>query len=726
MATEQNLNTGEKGSAGKSWVRILVGLGLLLPVIVCCISVLVVPTVNTVINSTMDKEFGRKEARSVGLDNYDRLFNDKMFLAARGNSRTLTWTRLLVVAIVPLLLALVVNEFGRWVRIPIRLLFTVPLAAFAPTLVALAARLALHSRIGLIGEPILGNPETAQVAVLGVDFLSTFGLAWGVSLVFYLAALRGSGEEVPSWRKIWLPLIASWVIGLLYTAALAPQSFGLGYVLTQGGPLNRTMTLALLQFQMGAQAMKAGVASAVATLVLIGPMVMGLIAGLIVVFGQLRLEMVPWGKRSGLFSGEGKPGWRRVIAILLCAGVLFVSLGTCLMSGVPGLFGLVNSLKDSKEMFEGGAFLFPSSPSFDAYEQLADLVPMGRVWLNTIVPPLIGALVRVMIAYVGALGIGAARPFKKWSELLLLLFSPWLLVTAGPLGITFLLARLDAGVSMDTLWVLISPMLINVPMLFILTLFFKGQSPKWREAQAEGQSSIDAFFRQLILPSLPLVVLLVCFSLLFSMQDLLWPLLVARRPTAHSVPLALLYLTGAGDVSQWPVLMAGIVFFGLPLAVFFFLAFGLIQVLYLDRLALVAGKPDKVADEHLLPEVEPVEAVPLEAKEDKKTARLEPESARETVRLEMEEERKTVRLEPEGAKKPVRLEPEGEPEGERKTVRLEMDEERKTAVLGPEEKSESERKTVRLALEGERKTVRLEMEDVGKTVRLGREVDDET
>jgi hypothetical protein len=46
---------------------------------------------------------------------------------------------------------------------------------------------------------------------------------------------------------------------------------------------------------------------------------------------------------------------------------------------------------------------------------------------------------------------------------------------------------------------------------------------------------------------------------------------------------------------SWPLLSAGLALFGVPAFLFFFIAFGLFPVLYLDRLALtgrVAGHKD--------------------------------------------------------------------------------------------------------------------------------------
>ena len=726
MTIEQNLYPGGKRSEGKSWLRVLLGLGLLLPAVLCCISVLVLPTFGTVALSFFDVDM-RTEPSPVGGDNYAQLFQDPRFSEALGFTLSSVAARVAVVAVVPLLLALAVNEFGRVVRIPVRLLFTIPLALFAPVVTALTWRLVLDPREGLVStisrglglppRPLLADPEVAKGVFLTVDGLTTFGLACGVGLILYLVALRGKGDQAPSWKAVRKPLIVSWVVVLLATIALAPQSFALGYVLTGGGPRGATTILGLYQFTENFQYFQLGLGAASNTVGLAVAILLGLGAGLIVVLTRLRLERVPGNKDVGLITRGGR---RRVIAVLLLLVMVFIGCTGCLLSVLPRSWNVVASL---------------GSP--DAYAEALEgpiSVPMGQAWINTVLPSLLVVfLVQMPITYIAALGIGALRPLGKRSELLLLLFSPWLFVTVGPSSPVFFLIARQLGL-LNTAAALLLPSLLSVPVLFIMTLFFKGQEPGWRAALAKGQSSAKAFFSTLILPSLPLAILLACLSLLFSMQELLWPLLVAAAPERWTMVLVLSSLIQRGV--PIPVLAASVVLFGLPVFLFFFLVFGLFQALYLDRLALVAEKPDEaeVLDEPSPPEVDAAGEVAV-------TEDSEPEGARKTVRLEMEEERKTVRLGPEGAKKTVRLEPEGERKDERKTVRLGMEEDRKTVVLEPEREPLGERKTVRLEMEeerktvvlkpeekpkDERKTVRLEMEDEGKTVRLGSEVDDES
>jgi ABC-type sugar transport system permease subunit len=163
---------------------------------------LVVPTVRT-ITLSLQKADLLTETEFVGLANYANLFQDGMFASTLSFTVLLVGERLLMVAIVPLLLALAISAFDRTLRLTTRLLFTIPLALAAPPMIALGWGLLLHPNFGLLaGRPWLGSPGTARLAVLGIDALYSFGVACGIGLIVYLAALRGQPEAGPVWKKL--------------------------------------------------------------------------------------------------------------------------------------------------------------------------------------------------------------------------------------------------------------------------------------------------------------------------------------------------------------------------------------------------------------------------------------------------------------------------------------------------------------------------------------------
>jgi hypothetical protein len=140
------------------------------------------------------------------------------------------------------------------------------------------------------------------------------------------------------------------------------------------------------------------------------------------------------------------------------------------------------------------------------------------MWLNTLLPPLVSVLLfQIPIAYVAALGIGSLRPLGRHSEWLLLPFCPWLFVGMETLGVQGF-QNLRQLSSLGTFSALVSPLALSVPGLVILTLFFKGRQDEWRDAQASGAKAVGSFFRQLVLPSLPLAALLACVEVFAAVR----------------------------------------------------------------------------------------------------------------------------------------------------------------------------------------------------------------
>ena len=189
MATDELSTDKKKNSTGKTVIRVILGLALLIPASLACLGGLLVPTVSTFVLSLQSTSLVVRDARFVGLENYARLFQDPVFSAALGFTLSLLVVRVLVVAVAPLLLALAVNELGRAVRLPVRLLFTIPLAMFAPVVMALIWVTVLNPNLGLAGiilhslgqapQPWLTDPSRAKGALLFIDALYTVGLACG-------------------------------------------------------------------------------------------------------------------------------------------------------------------------------------------------------------------------------------------------------------------------------------------------------------------------------------------------------------------------------------------------------------------------------------------------------------------------------------------------------------------------------------------------------------------
>ncbi|HEY0857157.1 MAG TPA: sugar ABC transporter permease [Albitalea sp.] len=220
--------------------------------------------------------------RFVGLDNYLQLLQRPLFWKALGN------TAYFVVVGVPLS---IVVSLACAVLLQSRLARFKPLfrtALFAPvvtTLVAVAViwRYLFHVKYGLVNhlllglgvDPIdwLGDPDWAMPTIILFAVWKNFG----GNMIIFIAALQAIPEDLyeaarldgagpwEQFRHITLPSIAPIVlmVSILTTAGYF-QLFAEPYVMTQGGPLQSTVSVLYLMYEEGFKWWNLGTASAVA------------------------------------------------------------------------------------------------------------------------------------------------------------------------------------------------------------------------------------------------------------------------------------------------------------------------------------------------------------------------------------------------------------------------------------------------------------------------------
>ena len=220
--------------------------------------------------------------RFVGLDNYAALLHKPLFWQALGN------TLIFVVLGVPLSIA---ASLGAALLLHSRLARFQGFyrtALFAPvvtTLVAVAVvwRYLFHTRYGFINHALaqlgvapidwLGDPQWAMPAIVLLSVWKNFGY----NMVILLAGLQAIPEDLyeaarldgaKRWallRHITLPCLAPLLLVVsILTMAGHFQLFAEPYVMTQGGPAQRTVTVLYLMYEEGFKWWNLGSASAVA------------------------------------------------------------------------------------------------------------------------------------------------------------------------------------------------------------------------------------------------------------------------------------------------------------------------------------------------------------------------------------------------------------------------------------------------------------------------------
>ena len=224
----------------------------------------------------------RANVRLVGLRNYSELVASPMFWTALKNTLYFVVVGGPLTVAVSLGAALLVN--ARLVRFK-SFFRTLYFAPFVTTLVAVAIvwRYLYHPEYGLLNyalgafgiEPVdwLGDPRWAMPAIILLAVWKNFGY----HMLIFIAGLQAIPEELYEaayldgagpWRRfrhVTLPMLGPTLafVGLITMIGFF-QLFAEPYVMTRGGPLNATLSIALLMYQQGFRWWNMGHAAAIA------------------------------------------------------------------------------------------------------------------------------------------------------------------------------------------------------------------------------------------------------------------------------------------------------------------------------------------------------------------------------------------------------------------------------------------------------------------------------
>jgi multiple sugar transport system permease protein len=270
----------------KRWAAIPAGVWFVAPALTLIGVFFFLPVAASLLLSFTDFDIyalGRLDRlRFIGLDNYRRLLADPLFWTALGNTLYFVVVGGPLSVLVSLGAALLVNHrltrFQGWFR-------TLLFLPVVTTLVAVAVvwRYLYHPRhgflnyvLGWVGLPPidwLGDPDWAMPAIILMAVWKNFGFNMVVFIAglqsiprrLYEAAEIDGADGWAQFRYITLPMLApTFLFVTVITLIGYFQLFAEPYVMTQGGPADSTLSVALLMFQEGFRWWNLGYAAAVA------------------------------------------------------------------------------------------------------------------------------------------------------------------------------------------------------------------------------------------------------------------------------------------------------------------------------------------------------------------------------------------------------------------------------------------------------------------------------
>jgi multiple sugar transport system permease protein len=218
----------------------------------------------------------------VGADNYTRLLSDGKFWKALGNTFYFVGVGVPLTLAIGLLIASALSRGITRFRTVFRVGYYLPVIT---SIVAIAVvwRFLLNPDVGLInsvlrgigisGPDWLASPALAMPSIIAMAVWRNLGFAMVVfiaglqaipAVLYEAASIDGAGRW-QSFRYVTLPQLRPTILFMLVITTIGYlQLFEEPFVMTDGGPLDATLSVTMYMYQQGFEFFKQGYASAVA------------------------------------------------------------------------------------------------------------------------------------------------------------------------------------------------------------------------------------------------------------------------------------------------------------------------------------------------------------------------------------------------------------------------------------------------------------------------------
>ena len=253
------------------------------------------------------------------------------------------------------------------------------------------------------------------------------------------------------------------------------------------------------------------------------------------------------------------------IGIVIKQSLLYVVLILlALMMIIPFIWMLGTSLKTQEYILKTPPQIIPDPVNFASYSDLVDLMPVGRMFMNSLLVALVGTAGQVLVSAMAAYAF--ARMQWRGRNMFFMLYLATMMVPSQVTLIPqFILIRQLGWV--NSYQGLILPGIFSAFGTFLLRQFFLGLPRELEEAAViDGANHLTIFWRIILPLSKPALGTLSVFSFMALWNSYLWPLFVARQELYMTLPVGLAALQGGPRaLTQWNLVMGGAVITVLPI-----------------------------------------------------------------------------------------------------------------------------------------------------------------
>ncbi len=261
---------------------------------------------------------------------------------------------------------------------------------------------------------------------------------------------------------------------------------------------------------------------------------------------------------------------------------LTLILGAVLMV-FPFVWQTLTAFKTYETSIQVPPAFIPDPWVFSNFAEVFDTLPFAQMFLNSVLLTLGRTLGQVVLCTMA--GYAFARMEFRGRNVIFVLFLSVLMVPTQ----LYLLPQYEIMVQLgwlNTLQALVVPGIFSAFGTFLMRQFFMSLPVELEEAaRLDGANAWQTFWKVMVPLARPGIIALTVFTVLWSWNDLLWPLVVTTDPERMPLSVGLSQLVSVYN-TDYPLLMAGSLLATIPML----LTFIILQRQFIEGIAFSGMK----------------------------------------------------------------------------------------------------------------------------------------
>jgi multiple sugar transport system permease protein len=215
---------------------------------------------------------------------------------------------------------------------------------------------------------------------------------------------------------------------------------------------------------------------------------------------------------------------------------LVLTVGATVML-LPFAWMILSSFMTADEILARPLTWVPSDPGFDAYRGLRDAIPLGRMYLNSVIVTVLTTVGILLTSTTAGYGFAKFR-FPGRDVLFLIVLAtmmiPFFVVMIPVFWMIIKFAWIDSYPG------LIVPNIATAFGIFLTRQYMLSLPDEVLDAaRVDGASELEIYWRIVLPLSTPVIGALTILAFVYQWNSFLWPIVVARSDSMWTVPVGL-------------------------------------------------------------------------------------------------------------------------------------------------------------------------------------------